>query len=124
MANEITITAKLTFTKGGTSVTFPSASYQTFNVTVSGSRFIQMRQAIGTSEEALDLGDIATGGYFIARNHDTTNYVEIRSGTGTTDLVRLNAGEVCMFRISSDSAAPFAIANTAAVDLEYVLIAA
>jgi hypothetical protein len=124
VANELSITIKASFAKGGTEVVFPDAAKQSFQVTVSGSRFIQMRQSVGTSEEALDIGDIATGGYFIAVNRDATNYVEIRSGTGATDLVRLNAGEVCMFRMSADSSAPYAIANTASVDLEYILIAA
>lgn len=91
-------------------------------VTLSGNQWIHHRQEIGTSEEALDLGDISTGGWFFARNLDTTNYVELRSGTGATDFVRLNAGEFCLFRISGDASAPYAIANTAAVDLEYALV--
>lgn len=120
MANEITLTAKLLYAKGGTSV---SLGVEGLAITVSGSRFIHHRQQIGTTEEALDLGDLATGGYFVGVNRDTTNFVEIRSGTGATDLVRLNAGEACAFRMSGDASAPFAIANTAAVELEFILIA-
>lgn len=125
MAAELTLQIKASFVKGGTTITFPGdEDSQSITITVSGSRFIQMRQSVGTSEEALDLGDIATGGYFVAVNRDSTNYVELRSGTGATDFIRLNAGEVCAFRISGDASAPFAIANTAAVELEYFLLAA
>lgn len=124
MANELTVTIKALFEKGGTSITFPDGSHRETSVTVSGSRFFMGRQSIGTSEEAIDLGDIATGGWFFGINRDSTNYLEIRSGTGATDLVRMNAGEPCAFRISGDATAPFAIANTSACELEYLLIAA
>lgn len=121
MANELTLTLKAVFAKSGTSITFPDAAAQEISVTVSGTKFVHNRQSIGTSEEAIALGEVSTGGYFIGINRDATNYLEIRSGTGGTDLVRLNAGEVCCFRMSGDSSAPFAIANTAACELEYIL---
>ena len=122
MANELTLQIKATYAKSGAEVTFPDLAKQVLLVTVTGTRFIQMRQSVGTSEEALELGDIATGGYCIMVNRDATNYMEVRSGTGATDLIRLNAGEVAVFRISGDSTAPFVIANTAAVEIEYFLL--
>jgi hypothetical protein len=124
VSDEISLAIRFTFEKGGTAVSFPDGTAREMSIDVSGSRYVRNRQQVGTSEEALELGDIATGGYFVARNCDDTNYVEIRSGTGATDLVRLNAGEVCCFRLSSDAAAPYVIANTAAVELEYVLVQA
>lgn len=119
MANEITLDLKLSFSKSGT--TF-SLEQKGLTVSVTGTRFIHNRQSIGTSEEAIDLGDVATGGYFFAVNRDGTNFVSIRSGTGATNLVKLKAGEACCFRLSGDASAPFAIANTGACDLEYWLI--
>ncbi len=124
MSDEISLTIRMTFEKGGTSVSFPDGTAREMSIDVTGTKHTRIRQTIGTSEEALDLGDIATGGYFVARNCDDTNYVELRSGTGATDFVRLNAGEACAFRISPDAAAPYAIANTASVELEFCLVEA
>jgi len=78
--------------------------------------------SIGTSEEALDLGDCGTGGWFMAKNLDDTNFVSIRQGTGASDLIRLRAGEVCLFRLDADATAPYIIADTASVDVEYLLL--
>lgn len=122
MANELTINIRVEYSKSGTEITWPDAAKQTHTITVTGTRFLHNRQAIGTSEEAIDLGDLSTGGWFFGVNRDATNYLEIRAGTALTDLVKLKAGEVCMFRISADASAPFAIANTAACDLEYWLL--
>ena len=63
------------------------------------------------------------GGYFIGRNVDSTNFIEIRPNTGVADLVRLEPGDWCLFRITDD-ATPYAIADTAACVLEYVVVAA
>lgn len=121
MANEITVSLRLNFTKDGTDETMSVVDLK-FNVT--GKRFIHNRQSIAATEEALDIGDISTGGWFFGINHDPANFVSIRSGTGTVNVVRCNAGEPCCFRLSDDSSAPFAIADGAAVDFEYLLIAA
>ena len=122
MANELTLSIKAVYAKSGAEVTFPDVAKQSIGVTVTGTRFIQMRQSVGTSEEALELGDIATGGFCIMINRDATNFVEVRPGTGATDLIRLKAGEPAMFRISADATAPYVIADTAAVEIEYFLL--
>lgn len=122
MANELVLNLRAVFTKSGESITFPDTNAQEIEITVSGTRYLVNRQSVGTSEEALELGDLSTGGYLIGVNRDATNYMEIRSGTGATDLVKLKAGEVCCFRVSGDAAAPYVIANTAAVEFAYVLL--
>lgn len=124
MADELTINWRATFTKSGTDITFPDPAKREFKVTITGTRFILNRQSIGTSAEAIVLGEVVTGGYFFAVNRDATNFVEIRPGAGLTDTIRLQAGEGCMFRISPDAAAPQAIADTDAVELEYLLVEA
>jgi hypothetical protein len=91
---------------------------------VTGDNFIHHKQLIGTAEEALVLGEVSGGlGWFLARNLDETNYVEIRSATGASnDIIKLLAGEFALFRWGSDVTAPFAISNTAAVLLEYFIV--
>lgn len=117
MANELTLSGSITFND-----TDETASVSALNVSMTGTRFIHMRKSIATSEEALDLGELsgATLGWFYAKNLDSTNYLEIRSGTGASnDIIKLKAGEFCLFRWGSDVTAPYAIANTAACLLEY-----
>lgn len=117
MANELTISGSITFND-----TDETAAVTALNASMTGTRFIHMRQSIATSEEALGLGELSgsTLGWFWAKNLDSTNYLEIRSGTGAgNDVIKLKAGEFCLLRWGSDVTAPFAIANTAACLLEY-----
>ena len=116
MANELTVSASLSFSKSGVEA---SLSYGGLRFTVTGAKATRIVQAIGTSEEALDLGDVGTSGYILIKNLDSTNYVSIRPGTGTANCIKLKAGEIAMFRIET---APWAIANTAACNVEFLLI--
>jgi MFS family permease len=68
-----------------------------------------------------DAGDVATGGYWFVQNMDSTNFVELRSGTAATDFIKLLAGEWAVFRTSADAAAPFAIANSSACNVRFVM---
>ena len=120
MANEATITAALRFQKG----LIPQINFApgAISIDISGDLPVAIGQTIGTSEEALDLGDIGGGtlGWIIGRNLDSTNFVEFRAGTGETDLVKAKAGEPFLFRLATNT--PYAIADTANVDIYYVIL--
>ncbi len=118
MSDELTLKVSLSFSKGGTSV---SLALGPTDFDVAGTNAIHHRQSIGITEEALLLGDVAVGGYLIAVNRDATNFIEIRGNTGIADLIRLEPGDFCMFRVTDD-AVPYAIADTGACELEYALI--
>lgn len=117
MADELTISALLRFTKGTKDVSFSDQSQQ-FDVT--GTDYIQGTQTVGTSEEALAKGDITTPGYVFIRNLDATNFVKVRGATGGVDCVKIKAGEFALFRFAGT--APFVIADTASCEIEYLLI--
>lgn len=117
MANELTIAASLTFSKSGVQVTFPKTGT---SFTVSGTKYSRTVQSVGTSEEALILGDVGTPGYSLIVNLDATNFVKIRGATGAVDCIKLKPGEFCLFRHAGS--APFAIADTAACKIEHLLI--
>lgn len=120
MADEITITTSLTFAKGTVS---ESLSDTSLTVDVSGTKYVKGVQNVGfASEEALDMGDITAPGYAYFRNLDATNFVEIRPGTGVVDLIKLLPGDVALLRLVAT--APFVQADTAAVNLEYLIIEA
>ena len=120
MANELTLSASVSYEKGN--VEEISRAISSLLATVSGSGFIHNVQAIGTSEEALNLAAVTiAGGWAFLKNLDDTNYLEVRSGTGASnDIIRLNAGEFALLRWGSDITAPYAIANTAECLLEYI----
>jgi len=120
MANELSLSGlTVAFSKSGSpSVNFTAG---TVNITVSGAQIADFVQNVGTSEEAISLGDVATGGVWFVQNLDSSNFVELRSGTGATDFIRLNAGEWAIFRTSADASAPYAIANTGAVNVRFVM---
>ena len=119
MASELTLSGlTIAFTKAN--VPSVSLSPASISITVSGNQIMDNVQAVGTSEEAILLGDVAAGGVWFVQNMDATNFVEIRSGTGATDLIRINAGEWALFRTSADASAPFAIADTASVNVRFL----
>lgn len=119
MAKEITITQALTLANGELdSLTIPA---RTFWVTQNTAVPVRVggNQTIGfAAHEALALTDITTNGWAYFRNRDAAHFVQIGVDvTGTFyPLVRLNAGESCMFRLSQ-GITPYAKADTAAVVL-------
>ena len=116
MANEITLSGlTLAFAKTGS----PSVSLTapTINVTVAGTQYMDNVQNIGTAEEAILMGDVAAGGICYIQNLNSTNFVSIRQATGAANFMKLLAGEWALLRISADTTAPYAIADTAACDV-------
>ena len=119
MASELTIRATLSFEKGSTT---ESLALGPLLRDVAGTNLLHNRQSIGfAAEEAVLVGDVASGGYILAINRDATNYVKLRAGSGLTDLIRLKAGDFCLFRLDN-AATLYAIADTAAVELEYAIV--
>lgn len=96
----------------------------TFDVTTK--QHVSGTPSVGTSEEAIPLGEVtAAGAHITVVNLDASNYIEIRSATGASnDHVKLPAGEACAFRFGSDVTAPYWVANTAAVKVHYRIVAA
>jgi hypothetical protein len=120
-ANELTLTAALEFTKSTTHTDSRNMGVEGKQFTVSGTDCVgPITQTIGTSAEALDIGDITTPGYIIIKNLDATNYVTIRMGSTGADVVKLKAGEFALFRLASTN--PFALANTGACQVLFALI--
>lgn len=119
MANELTLSVEFAYAKG---VVSKEVKVANLRVTVTGTKLVDQVQNIGTSEEAIDIGDVSPGGYMFARNLDSTNFISIRQATAASDLVRLDPGECALFRLDDDATAPFAIADTAACDLEFILL--
>lgn len=117
MADELTLSGSLSFLKNGVKV---ALDLSTLEFDVSGDDYIHATQTIGTSEEALGIGDLGTLGWALIVNRDDTNFVEVRPGTGVADLIKIKAGEFALFRFTMNT--PYMIADTASVLIEYVII--
>ena len=119
MANEVTLTATLNYADSeGSNETLQVADKQ---ANVASKIYTKNKQNIGTTEEAIKLGEVASLGWAIFINRDPTNFINIKAGTGGTVIVKLLPGELAMFRFGSGITAPFAIADTAPCQLEYMI---
>lgn len=121
MANEITITTGLQATKGSLSVQLNPASFQT---DLTGSRFIRNVQAVGTTHEALVVGDLSTAGVYRITNLDATNFAELGVDVSGTfyPVDKVLPGETIQSRLSSLSR--HVKADTAAVNLDITIFEA
>lgn len=119
MANEITVSVSLSFSKGGKSASFKKGGVQ---LDMTGTDYYHGTQRVGTTAEALNLGEVATPGMIAIINHDTTNFVEVRHGAVGDDVVKLRPGVPEVFDLASST--PYAIADTAECEVEYLLIEA
>jgi hypothetical protein len=75
---------------------------------------------IGTSEESFTFGaDIEPAYWLYLQNLDSTNYVQIGFSTGVYGI-RLRAGDFALLPVEPSSTL-FALANTADVELSYIV---
>jgi hypothetical protein len=77
-------------------------------------------QEIDTSAEAIKLGDVTTPGAYYIKNLDSTNYVELLDAIAGNVFGKLKPLEETIGRFGC--AAPAAKANTAAVDIEVLIV--
>jgi hypothetical protein len=80
-------------------------------------------QTVGTTHEALALGDVTTPGWSVFTNLDATNFVEIGIDvTGTFHpFVKIKPG-VEHPPVYLNTTAPYARADTADVELDYTIL--
>lgn len=119
MANEISLSASLACAKDGATAQGTAA----LSITMAGTEFTQNVQAVGTSTEALNLGDVATPGYLLVKNLDSTNFVMVGLVTAVTSgnaFAKLLPGEALL--IPTRQTTIYAIADTAACNCLVVVV--
>jgi hypothetical protein len=115
MANEISISLSLSVSKNGATASASNA----IQITMSGNNFINNVQTVGTSNEAILVGDVAGGGFVYCKNTDATNYIEISLDNAQAQVVaKLLPGEFCIFKPETDTL--YAKANTGPVNLQVI----
>ena len=115
MANELTSSVSLTYSKGG-AVAAVTASKQS---DITTGRTLDLTQVIGTAEEQVALVDITSVEEVVVQNLDATNFVEVGSATGVYSI-KVKAGRIALFQPAAN--ALFIKANTAACLVRIVAV--
>src|SRR6266542_5310086 len=120
MANEATTSRSLTFTKVQVSQSLTGGTTST----VAGTNYQKSDQTIPTADTAINLGPLAgvTLGEFLIKNNDNTNYVDILSKVGGTTFLHILPLNSASGYFHSTITAPSAKANTAPVDIEFLIL--
>jgi len=119
MASELTINFSLSYAKGESKINVPSKSML---VDVASQVRAANTQIIGTTHEALQMLDISSAGSAYFLNTDATNYVDIGVEVSSAfyGLIRLMPGQFAYCPCLATNS-PYAKANTAAINLEYII---
>lgn len=118
MANELTVTGTLAFTKAPVDQITMNVAGKSFNV--AGTRYVRGVQNVDTTPEAIGIGEITAPGWFFIKNLDASNYVEILTAAAGAAFLRLKPGEFAVGRFGVT--APAAQANVAAVNIEFMVV--
>lgn len=122
MAAEIHARAALSFAKSGRS---GAADTGDVVFTMAGTKHLDTEQTIGTTEEALQLGEVvAAGAWYQIENLDAANPVDLRPATGGTVTTRIPPLGMALGTFGPSVTAPYVIAITAPVDIHILLIQA
>jgi hypothetical protein len=122
MSNEITYQFQLLLNNGKLKDQYSSSSSAANQTTAALMRNVQTISNSAPAQ-ALDLGSVTTPGFAVFQNLDSTNFVDFGAYVGGTfyPFLRLKAGESGMLRLSTNP--PYALADTAAVSVFYVIYA-
>jgi hypothetical protein len=114
MANEITLTTTIRWTRGGAVI----QASNTETITQVGSAAIENVQTVGTTSEAIDFGDVTDPAYIYFKNLDETHDVYLGTVTPMTAedaSVILSPGGAA--RVTTGGSAWYGKAETAAVNV-------
>lgn len=121
MSDEITVSCSVRLINGELK---DSRSASNVKVDQAAQKSIAGVQNIGTTEEAITVGDLATPRWAYIRNLDATNYVEIGVKPGITfyPLLLLKAGDPPALIQIASSVTVYARANLAAVNIDKLIL--
>lgn len=121
MASELTLSASVAYADNEGAD--ESLSVSDLLATVSAKRYTKLKQNVGTAEEAVVLGEVTAPGWAMFINRDASNFINLKVATSGAVFAKLKPGEFALLRLGSGAQTPFAQADTAACQLETILIA-
>lgn len=117
MANELTLNASLAYEDAESILA--EIGVEDFVLTPTTKWFTRYRVSVATSEQAISLGGVSSLGYAVFINRDTTNFIELRTGTGSTKFAKLKPNNgFAVFHFGTGVTAPYAIADTGACQMD------
>lgn len=129
MASEITVAAsvELAFDSGEFTDALSILEADTVRTVATQIHHKQI-QSVGTTEEALLLGDVSTRGICLLINLDPTNYIEVKVATSGAIFAKLwprgsgSGINFCFLALGSGAQTPYVIANTAICRMAILLL--
>jgi hypothetical protein len=76
----------------------------------------------GTSAASIDFGAVPVAGYVIFLNKDPTNYIDLYTDSGQNNARLDPVNGFAFFKAGADFQSPTALANTAACQMEYLVV--
>ena len=121
MANEITVTAQLSFADAESADEILQVLEK--QATAATLKYTKAKQSIGfAAEEAINLGEVTAPGWALFINRDATNFISLKVATSGAIFAKLKPGECALLRLGSGAQVPYAVADTAACQLEYFIV--
>jgi len=120
MADEITVSASIRYEDSEDAD--ESLSLEDILADVATKKYTKVKVSVGTSEEAVPLGESTSPGWAMFINRDGTNFVSIKVATSGAIFAKLLPGEFALLRLGSGAQAPFWIADTAACQCEVFIV--
>ena len=120
MSQEITVSATLQVAKNWAAKSLTAS----FKPDLNGTNFVQESQSIPTTAggTAINLGNLASLGWYLIKNLDTANNVDLLDAVSGHTINTLKPGECAMGRFASGVTAPAMLAHTASVQVEYLIL--
>lgn len=123
MANEISFSGSLSINKATVMSSAVGRAVSGLLYSMSGTAVVQSTSfLVGTSATLIPLGSLTSPHWSFWFNHDANNYLTLFNGASGAVFVRLLAGE-CAFLPLDPTCVPYATANTATIELEYLIAA-
>jgi hypothetical protein len=119
MANEITFSAALNYSDSESASI--GLGVNALSATVATKKYMYSKMSVTTAALAINLGPVSSLGWGVFINRDTTNYLQLLTSNGGVAFARLGAGQAALFYFGSGVTAPYAQANTAACQMEYLI---
>jgi hypothetical protein len=88
---------------------------------MAGAVYVEGTVSVATSDTAIPMGQVTQPHWAYFHNLDTVNFVKLKTATAGAYFAKLLAGEYAFFPLLDTLTAPYAIADTSAVAMEYLI---
>jgi hypothetical protein len=122
----VTVSASIAYMNPLASIQNQALSVPNKRITIQGKHFVAATMSVPTTAGGtpIPIGVLASLGWAMLVNNDPTNYVDVMTAVGGIDFAQLLPGEPLLIRFGSGVTAPALLANTAACDVEFLILEA